>query len=304
MSLAKPITPHLWFDREAREAADFYCSVFPDSRVESITTLRDTPSGDCDVVSFTLRGQPFMAISAGPLFRFNPSISFIVNFDPSRDPRAREHLDAAWARLADGGQVLMPLDAYPFSARFGWVQDRHGLSWQLILSDPAGDPRPDIIPSLLFTGDACGKAEEAGAFYRSVFPDSQEGQLVRWPAGSLPEREGTVMFSDFRLDQTWFAAMDSAREHGFVFNEAISFMVHCRDQAEIDRYWEKLSAVPEAEQCGWCKDRFGVSWQITPLALGEAMTSGDQATVQRVTQAFLPMKKFDVAAIERAATGR
>ena len=133
MSLVKPITPHLWFDTQAREAADFYCPVFPDSKVESIVKLRDTPSGDCDVVSFQLHGQPFMAISAGPLFKFNPSVSFIVNFDPSREADARARLDRTWARLSEGGQVLMPLDAYPFSRKFGWLSDRFGVSWQLNL---------------------------------------------------------------------------------------------------------------------------------------------------------------------------
>src|SRR5690606_16105506 len=78
MSLPRPITPHLWYDTQAREAAEFHCSLFPDSRVHSVTTLHDTPSGDCDVVSFDLHGQPFMAISAGPMFKFNPSVSFIV----------------------------------------------------------------------------------------------------------------------------------------------------------------------------------------------------------------------------------
>ena len=86
MSLVQPITPHLWFDKQAKEAAEFYCSAFPDSKIDAITQLHDTPSGDCDVVSFTLQGQPFMAISAGPLFKFNPSVSFFVNFDPARDP--------------------------------------------------------------------------------------------------------------------------------------------------------------------------------------------------------------------------
>ncbi len=175
MSLVKPITPHLWFDKQAKEAAGFYCSVFPDSKIDSIVQLRDTPSGDCDVVSFTLQGQPFMAISAGPLFKFNPSVSFFVNFDPSRDPDARAHLDTLWAELVDGGKALMALDEYPFSKHYGWVQDRYGVSWQLILTDPAGDPRPAIVPSLMFTGDAYGKAEEAGAFYRSVFDGSQRG---------------------------------------------------------------------------------------------------------------------------------
>ena len=303
MSLVKPITPHLWFDTQAREAAAFYCDLFPESQVDSVTTLHNTPSGDCDVVAFTLHGQPFMAISAGPMFTFNPSVSFFVNFDPSREPDAAARLERTWAALIDGGQALMPLDAYPFSKRYGWVQDRYGLSWQLILSDPDGDPRPPIVPSLLFTGEVCGKAEEAGAFYRSVFDGSQAGQLVRYPDGASPDAPGSVMFSDFRLGDTWFAAMDSAHPHGFGFNEAISFVVTCRDQAEIDRYWAQLSSVPEAEQCGWCKDRFGLSWQITPAVLDELMTRGDRATVDRVTRAFLDMHKLDVAAIEKAGRG-
>ena len=300
MVLDRPITPHLWFDTQAREAAEFYVSVFPESRIDSATVLHDTPSGDCDVISFTLAGQPFMAISAGPLFTFNPSISFFVNFDPAKDPQARERLDIAWKKLAEGGQVLMELGEYPFATRYGWVQDRYGLSWQLILANPAGEQRPAIVPSFLFTGDAYGQAEAAGDYWRGVFEDSRPGQLVRYEEATEHDRAGAVMFSDFRLGPTWFAAMDSGYEHGFGFNEAVSFVVHCRDQAEIDRYWAKLSAVPEAEQCGWCKDRFGVSWQISPLALDEVMTSGDRATIDRVTQAFLPMKKLDVAAIERA----
>lgn len=306
MSLAKPITPHLWFDTQAREAAAFYCAAFPNSRIESVVRLHDTPSGDCDVVSFVLHGQPFMAISAGPMFTFNPSVSFLVTFDPARDPLAREQLDAAWARLSDGGQALMPLDAYPFSPRYGWVQDRYGLSWQLRLADTAGEPRPAILPALMFTGDVHGRAEEAGAFYRSVFDGSRAGQLVRYPDGTPPdaagaEMAGRVMYSDFRLDQTWFAAMDSGAMHSFGFNEAVSFVVTCRDQAEIDHHWARLSNVPEAEQCGWCKDRYGLSWQVTALALERLMTSGDRALVDRVTQALLGMHKLDVSAIESAA---
>lgn len=245
-----------------------------------------------------------MAISAGPLFRFTPAVSFIVNYDPARDKAARGALDAAWEKLVEGGEVLMPLDAYPFSTRYGWVQDRFGLSWQLILSNPEGEPRPFIVPSLLFTGQVCGKAGEAAEFYRAVFEGSRAGQMVRYPAGMEPDREGSVMFTDFRLgSSTWFAAMDSAHPHGFEFNEAISFIVECEDQAEIDRYWERLSSVPEAEQCGWCKDRFGISWQIEPADLQRMMRSEDRARVDRVTQAFLGMKKLDLAALRRAFDG-
>lgn len=294
------ITPHLWFDKEAREAAEFYTSLFPDSKVTSITTLHDTPSGDTDIVSFELADQPFMAISAGPLFKFNLSVSFILNFDPSRDKAARENIDALWERLSEGGTTLMPLEKYPFSQRYGWVQDKYGLSWQLILSNPEGEERPFIVPSLLFVGDVAGRAEEAINYYLSVFKDSKMGALLRYGAGQEPDKEGTVMFADFMLEGQWFAAMDSAREHNFAFNEAISFLVNCDTQEEIDYYWSKLSAVAEAEQCGWLKDKFGLSWQISPTALQEMMTKGTREQVDRVTQAFLPMKKLDIKKLEEA----
>lgn len=150
------ITPHLWFDTQAKEAAEFYTSIFPDSMVTNITTLHDTPSGDCDVVSFTLSGQEFMAISGGPVFKLNP---------------------------------------------------------------------------------------------------------------------------------------------------AISFMVSCDTQSELDDYWKKLSAVPEAEQCGWLQDKFGLSWQIVPSTLNDMLKNGTREQIDRVTQALLPMKKFDIAALTAAYEG-
>lgn len=297
------ITPHLWFDTQAKEAAEFYASVFSNSKVMSVSTLHDTPSGDCDIVSFTVRGQPFMAISAGPLFKFNPSVSFFVNFDPSREKDAREQLDSAWTKLADGGQVLMELGEYPFSKHYGWVQDKYGLSWQLILTNPQGEERPEVMPSLLFVGQNCGRAEEAITFYLSIFKDSKLGAMVRYPAGHAPDKEGSVMFSDFKLFNQWFAAMESAHEHKFAFNEAISFLVQCDTQEEIDYFWGKLSAVPEAEQCGWLKDKFGLSWQVAPAAMGEMLATKDRAALDRVTKAFMPMKKFDIAALRKAYEG-
>ena len=297
------IAPHLWFDKEAREASKFYVSVFGgDSRVTSATPIEDTPSGDAELVTFTLLGQDFLAISAGPYFRFNPSVSLMVNFDPSRTADARQQLDAAWEKLAQGGTPLMPLDRYPFSERYGWIQDRYGLSWQLILTNPAGQPRPWIIPTLLFVGEQSGRAEEAGAFYRSVFGNTEPGLIARYGANQPPDREGTLMFSDFRIENLWLAAMDSAHPHAFAFNEAVSLVVSCQTQQEIDRLWEMLSARPEAEQCGWLKDRFGVSWQVVPAAMGRLM-GGTREQRNRVTQTFLKMKKFDIAALERAYGG-
>lgn len=300
----RPIAPHLWFDKEAVEAAEFYCSVFPHSEITKVSTVRDTPSGDCDLVSFELAGHPFVAISAGPFFTFNPSISFFVNFDASRDADAREKLDATWEKLSQGGTALMPLDTYPFSERFGWVQDRYGLSWQLILSNLEGDERPNLVPSLLFVGEVCGRAEEAIDFYTSVFSDSGRGNVVRYGADHAPDKEGTIMFADVTLSGQWFAAMDSAHEHHFAFNEAISFMVYCDTQEEIDYYWNALSDGGEEGQCGWLKDRFGVSWQVAPTVLEDYMSDSDPEATQRVTQAFLQMKKFDIEALRKAYAGK
>jgi predicted 3-demethylubiquinone-9 3-methyltransferase (glyoxalase superfamily) len=169
----------------------------------------------------------------------------------------------------------------------------------------AGDEniRQRITPTLMFVGEVCGRVEEAVHFYASVFPDAEVGPVLRYGGGEAPEKEGTIKHAGFTLAGQEFAAMDSAREHQFGFNEAISFMVGCDTQDEIDYYWDRLSAVPEAEQCGWLKDRFGVSWQVTPSVLDRMLTSGTPEQIARVTRAFLRMKKFDLAELNRAYEG-
>lgn len=297
------IIPHLWFNTQAKEASAFYCSIFPNSKVVSSRVLHDTPSGDCDVVTFTLSGQDFMAISAGPLFTFNQSISFILNFDPSHDDQAAEHLQEMWDKLAEGGTALMPLQEYPFSKQYGWIQDRYGIGWQLMLTNPEGESRPFITPALMFAGTNTNKAEEAVQFYLSVFKNAKQGTLARYPEDTGPAKKGSIMFTDFMLEGQWFAAMDSGVEQPVSFNEAISLLINCSDQEEIDYYWEKLSAVPEAEQCGWLKDKYGVAWQVSPTAMGDMMSKGTPEQIARVTHAFLKMKKFDLATLETAYRG-
>ena len=305
METSQKVIPHLWFDKEAKEAAAFYTSLFPDSRVTNTVTLENTPSGDCDVVTFEIWDKKMMAISAGPTFKFNPSISFMVNFDPllfgsSAEPEkeARKKLDLVWDKLTEGGKVLMPIDKYPFSERYGWVQDKYGLSWQLILTNPEGEPKPSIIPSIMFVGNKCGKAEEAINFYLSVFKNSELGAIHRYGKNQEPDQEGTVMYADFKIENTWFTAMESAHQHQFDFNEAVSLLVNCEDQAEIDYYWQKLSAVPESEQCGWLKDKYGISWQISPVVMEQMMNEGTRSQINRITQAFMPMKKLDIATLQ------
>ncbi len=294
------IIPHLWFDKEARESAEFYVSVFPHSKITHIQRIYGTPSGDCDIMSFDLWGQSFMSISAGPMFKINPSISFMVNFDPSQDSEAATRIDEIWNALAEGGKALMPIGEYPFSKRYGWIQDKYGVSWQLILTKPEGEPRPTIMPSLLFTQGVCGKAEEATDYYLSLFKDTKRGMTARYPAGMEPDKEGSIMFTEFMLENQWFTAMDSAQKHEFIFNEGVSLTVNCETQEEIDYFWNALSAVPAAEQCGWLKDRYGISWQIVPAHLGELMKGDDAAATQRKMQAMLGMKKFSIEGLKNA----
>lgn len=293
----KKIIPHLWFDKEAKEAVEFYVSVFPYSKITNVTTLHNTPSGDCDIVSFALAGQPFMAISAGPLFAFNPSVSFQVKC------QTKEEVDALWGRLSENGEILMELDAYPFSEKYGWCADKYGLSWQIMYVGQQ-EILQKITPFLMFVGDVCGKAEEAADFYTSVFPNGKIDLMDRRPQTDGPDKEGTLLYGRFTILGTEFAVMDSAHKHTFSFNEAISFIVSCDTQEEIDVYWEKLSAVPEAEQCGWLKDTYGVSWQIIPAMMDEVMKEKDEAKIARVTEALLKMKKFDIRQLEQVAEGK
>lgn len=280
--MAQKITPNLWFNGNAREAVDFYTSTFPDSKViatqyypksaeEGLADFQKDMAGEELLTEFDLSGMRFGAINAGPEFQFNQSISFILNFDPSQDEQAQRRLDGLWQKLIEGGEALIPLNAYPFSKRYGWVRDRYGLTWQLILTDPEGEPRPFIVPSLMFAGQNTNRAEEAINFYLSVFPGGKQGMLARYGEETGPATAKALAYADFTLAGQWFAAMDSGVEQDVAFNEAISLSVACKDQAEIDALWEKLSSVPEAEQCGWCKDKYGVSWQIVPQNMDELM---------------------------------
>jgi len=294
-----PIQPHLWFDCPASAAAEFYTGLMPDSAITYVSHFQ-IPNGVCEVAAFTFAGQPFFGISGMPSAGINPSISFMINFDPSRDADAIKRIDQVWNQLSDGGKVMMPIDRYPFSERYGWVADRYGVNWQLILTRAEGEERPVILPSVIFTGDVAGRAEEAINFYCSIFKDGKRGVTAYYPTGMEPDQEGTLTFGDFYIDQTWIAAMDSAHSPGFPFNEAVSLLIICETQDEIDQYWTALSADGKPGQCGWLKDKFGVSWQVTSTVIFEALREGTPAQVDRVLKAFQLMKKVDVTALKRA----
>ncbi|GHH99886.1 VOC family protein [Neobacillus kokaensis] len=287
------IVPHLWYDKEAKEAALFYISLFENSTLLNETVIENTPSGDSELVSFKLAGLEFMAISAGPYFNFNPSASLMVACE------SVEEVNTKWKALLEGGTEIMPLGEYPFSKWYGWVQDRFGLSWQLMLTDNAQTVQK-ITPNLLFSGESCGKAEEAVNYYKDIFKDSEMGFISRYGAGEAISSKAKVNYADFKLCGMHLSAMDNAYDVDFNFNEAFSLIVNCKDQKEIDYFWDKLSAKPDAEQCGWVKDQFGFSWQIAPDNMNEVMYKGSREENLRVMEALFKMKKIDVKALENA----
>lgn len=300
MTTKNKIGACLWFDNQAENAAKFYTSIFKDSKIGKVNYygkegqgIHGKPEGSVMTVEFQLENQQFVALNGGPHFKINPSISFFV----SRD--SKEEVDALWEKLSDNGNALMPLDSYPFSERYGWIQDKYGVSWQIILPGAEGDWRPAIIPSFLFVGEQAGNAEKAMEFYKRVFKDSKLGTVARYGADQHPDEEGTVMYGDFTIEGQWFAAMDSAHNHNFGFNEGVSFIVNCDSQEEVDYYWKELSSDPSVEQCGWLKDKFGVSWQIVPKDLSELLNENSEKS-ERVMKAMLQMKKLNIQALKDA----
>jgi len=291
------ITPCLWFEKDAEEVSKFYTSTFTDSEVRNTTTLHNTPSGTVDIVRLRLAGQEFAILVAGPLFKFTPAVSFLVACE------TKEEAEELWNKLCQGGKPLMDFGEYPFSEKYGWTEDRYGLSWQVMFMG-GRKINQKITPMLMFVGKQCGKAEEAIRLYGTVFNNSRIEGILRYGEGEQPDKTGTMKYASFTLEGQGFAAMDSAYEHAFTFNEAISFEVHCETQEEIDSYWGKLSADPTAEQCGWLKDKYGLSWQIVPAAMEGMLEDKDEKKLARVTEAFLKMKKFDIESLKRAYEGR
>ncbi len=294
------IVPCLWYDGDGETAARRYAELIPGSEVGNVTHYPDSGQElhgqkprSVMTVSVRLGDTEVMMLNGGPSFKFTPAVSLFAMLED------RAAVDRLWEGLADGGEVVMPLDSYDWSERYGWVADRWGLNWQVALGKHA-DVGRTVTPSLLFAGDAAGKAEAAIDHYVSVFGGRLVG-IHRYD-GSGRDAAGTVMHAQFRIDGQAVMAMDSAETDG-AFNEALSLMVNCEDQAEIDRLWTALSAVPASEACGWVKDRFGVSWQIVPRALWGMMASGDRGARERMFAAVWSMKKLDLAAIERAFAG-
>lgn len=298
------IVPNLWFQGNAAEGIEFYEHALPNTHTvatsnyptEGLLDFQKDFAGDILTAEVEIDGYRVCLINAGQEFFPNPSVSFLLNFDPSRDANARDTLRGVWERLSSGGTVLMPLGEYTFSNLYGWIQDRYGVSWQLMLTNPEGDPRPFVTPMLMFGGQAQNRAKEALDYYIGTFGNAAIGNVVPYADQVGPAHPGAVMYSDFTLEGEWLAAMDSGVEQPFSFTPGVSLMVNCAGQGEIDRLWEALSAVPEAEQCGWCTDQFGVSWQICPADMEELMKAPG------AFERMLAMKKLNIAELRGSST--
>lgn len=289
------IVPNVWCQGNAAEVGEFYSAVLPKTSAEVTMSYpaQDLPDFQSDfagqplVVDVSVGGYQIRLINAGTEFRPTPALSFILNMDPlmfdGGEEEARTCIHSVWEAFADGGEVRMALGEYPHSKLYGWVEDRFGVNWQLMLTDPAGNQRPTLIPQFLFTGPVA-QAQQAIDLYSGLLPDSGTGMVVPKPGDS-----GAILFAEFHLAGQWFSAMDGGTDHHFTFTPGLSLQVSCASQDEIDTLWEELSEVPEAEQCGWLVDRFGVSWQIVPQNMGELMKNPG------AYQRMLTMKKIIIS---------
>jgi predicted 3-demethylubiquinone-9 3-methyltransferase (glyoxalase superfamily) len=275
------IYPCLWFDGKAKEAAEFYTPLFKNSKITEQNPM---------VVMWELNGTKIMGLNGGPMFKINPSISLFVLCETI------EETNELWGKLSEGGKVMMEIGKYDWSERYGWLQDKFGMTWQISVVYNKGD-KQRITPCFLFTDKRFGQAEAAIDLYTSVFPNSSKDVIKHYPKET--PFAGKVLYSEFKLNGYQMIAMDGPGEHNYAFNEVVSFVINCDTQKEIDNYWNKLlEGGGQESQCGWLKDKFGVSWQVVPSNLGKLVN--DPVKGQRVIAAFMKMKKFNIEELENA----
>lgn len=290
------ITPFLWFDKQAEEAAKFYTTLFKNGSIGTIThypegmeDVSGMPASSVMTVGFNIDGTEFGAMNAWPTFKTNPSVSFYVTCQTA------EELDKYREALSEGGKVLMELGKYDWSEKYGWVEDKFGVSWQLFI----GQEAKPIRPCMMFANAVQGRAQEAMDLYISVFKNSK---IVFSAPYEAPQQ--WVMHAVFMLDGQELIAMDSPVKHDFDFSEGISFVINCDGQEEVDHFWNALIADGGQEsQCGWLKDKFGFSWQVVPKQMYNYVGGPDTLGSQRATQAMLQMKKLDLSLLKKAYDG-
>jgi predicted 3-demethylubiquinone-9 3-methyltransferase (glyoxalase superfamily) len=294
----KKITPFLWFEKDMDAVVNYYASIFPDVKISNSGQLDGTPSGTVQMNSITIYGTQFDLMTAGSYLPFNPTVSFIINCD------SQDEAQDLWNKIITDGKELMPIQSYDFAPLFGWAQDKYGVSWQVMYMN-GEKPAEKIVSTLMFCGDVCGRAEEAMNFYTSIFKNSHIDYVSQYQESDseVDDERAKTKHAGFILDGSRFSVLDSGKKSPLTFQQAISFVVTCNDQAEVDYFWEKLTDGGVEVQCGWLNDKFGVPWQIVPKQMTEMMSTGTPEQIKRVTDAFMQMKKFDIATLEQVFKG-
>jgi len=271
------IIPSLWFDNNAIDAFEFYSNIFPNTFVTKHSPI---------VVEGTILGVNFIGINGGPQFKPNNSISFMQVYE------SRDEINRIWKDLSLKGEIVMPLDTYPWSDYYGWVNDEYGISWQLYFGKLTDVNEQALVPTLMFCGVQQGNCAEAIAFYETIFKDLTNQGKLAYPESNV---KGQIMHAQFIANGLTLVAMDSGIPQNFTFNEGVSFTILCKNQDEIDYYWNTITALGEESQCGWCKDPYGISWQIVPTGIGKLINSNPKAG-----DALFKMKKIIISELLNA----
>lgn len=282
-------SPCLWFDSEALEAAELYLDAFEEGALGTISHYVDDlhkPKGTILTVEFTIANQTFLGLNGGTEFQFTPAISFFV------DCETDEQFTRVWTTLIRQGKKLMPVQEYPFSKKFGWLEDKYGVSWQINLSGK----KQSIAPAFMFHDDAYKKAEEAMNFWMDTFGNAQIESYERNEDCSIKQALFSIHGQPFRV-------MDNAMHHEFDFSMATSFSVDCKDQQEIDYLWERLTTDGKEWPCGWMEDKYGICWQTGGVLLEKYTDTTDVKRANRVMQAMYQMKKIDLSILKEAYDG-
>ena len=274
------IFPCLWFNGQALAAAQQYVSLFENSQMGMQTHYVEGTHqavGSLLTVDFYLAGQRFVALNGGDEFSFTPAISFFV------DCESKEQVEKLWQGLGMNGTELMPLQTYPFSEYYGWIQDQFGVSWQISLSK-----KPQQITAMfLFVKDQLGKAQTAMLDWVSIFPNSEVKLEIK--------DSGLLAQGIFTLENQTFRIMDSDASHDFQFSWALSLCIECQNQAEIDYYWDKLTKGGKEGPCGWLEDAYGVAWQIFPQEWEQLADESNLARAKAITEKLYTMNKIELA---------
>jgi predicted 3-demethylubiquinone-9 3-methyltransferase (glyoxalase superfamily) len=289
--LLNRISTCLWFIDQAEEAMKFYASLFPGSEVGKVARYSEAgakmsgrKAGSAMMVEAKIADINIMGLNGGPMFKFTPSMSFTVHCKDAPE------VETLWGKLSKGGTVRMALDKYPWAEKYGWTTDQYGVEWQITTSDR----KEKIVPSLLFVDELFGRGEEALKLYTSLFPNAKINMEAK------DEKTKSLMYASFTLDEQGFALMEGQGQHGHKFNEAFSIVITCKDQKEIDHYYDALAKGGTEQPCGWVKDKFGVCWQVVPQEMGKIMDN--PAKNEKVMSAMFGMKKLDIAKLKAAAS--